>query len=80
MRHSAEDVVYVVDWDIPTNPPGRRRAFYRALRKLRKVHGLLGRLSTASVLVVRDRDLAWAVYHLAAEYGTAHIYTAIQEA
>ena len=73
-----KQTVWIVDWDIPLEPHSRRRAFYRALKKLRKGFGLEGSLSTASVLIVEDEELAWKVYELASSHGRSNIYQAIQ--
>jgi len=68
--------VYIVDYDIPTNPAWRRVYFYKKLRKLRTSHDLTGKLSTQSVLIVQDEELAKAVHALAMEYGKSNIYKA----
>lgn len=68
------DLVYIVDWDIPTEPAWRRAYFYKKLQKLRREYGFEGSLSTASVLIIQDRDFAMAVHALASEYGRSNIY------
>jgi len=67
--------VWIVDWDIPVGP--HRFGFYRELRRLRKRLGLVGRMSTMSVLITQDRQLALAVFELAARYTErVHLYEA----
>jgi len=74
-RVSPEAPVWIVDWDIPVGP--MRFGFYREMKRLRKELGLVGRMSTMSVLITEDEDLAWRVYHLALRYTKrAHIYEA----
>lgn len=67
---------YIVDWDIPSEPTSKRRAFYRHLEKLKLNLGLFSKMSTKSVLVTIDRRLAQRVYNLASQYGVANIYIA----
>jgi len=74
-RVPSDPPVWIVDWDIPVG--AMRFGFYRALRRLRKELGLVGRMSTMSVLITQDSDLAWRVYHLVLRYTErAHIYEA----
>lgn len=68
--------VFIVDWDLPTEPAWKRVYFYKKLRKLRAKHGLEGAMSTQSVLVVKDEQLAWDVHRLAKDYGKSNIYRA----
>jgi hypothetical protein len=68
-------VVWIVDWDIPLTKD--RFKFYRALRKLKKELGLHGAMSTMSVLITEDRELAFRVYDLALMFADkVHIYEA----
>lgn len=72
-------VVWVVDWDIPLTKD--RFRFYRALRRLRKELGLHGAMSTMSVLITEDEELAWRVYNLVVNYTSkVHIYEAREAA
>jgi len=74
-RVPSDPAVWIVDWDIPVG--AMRFGFYRALRRLRRELGLVGRMSTMSVLITQDRELAWRVYHLVLRYTErAHIYEA----
>jgi len=67
--------VWIVDWDIPVG--SRRFGFYRELRRLRERLGLVGRMSTMSVLITQDYQLALAVFSLAAQYTErVHLYEA----
>jgi hypothetical protein len=57
--------VYVVDYDIPREPAGKRVQFYRDLRKINT--GL--KYSTKSVFRIEEKELAEAVYWLVIAYG-----------
>ena len=68
-------VVWIVDWDIPLTK--NRFRFYRALRKLKKELGLHDPMSTKSVLVTKDEELAFRVFNLALMFtAKVHIYEA----
>jgi len=72
-RGLEKETVFIVDWDLPVGP--MRFGFYRALKRLRRDLGLHGRMSTMSVLITKDQDLATAVYHLARRFSTrVHLY------
>jgi len=76
---SEKEFLYIVDWDIPEHPASSRSAFYRALKKLRKERGIYGAMSTQSVLITNNRELATAVHSLASQYGRSHLYKAVEE-
>jgi len=59
------DSVYIVDYDIPRDPPGKRVQFYRDLKK---VNGQCN-FSTMSVICTEEKELAEAVYWLVTAYG-----------
>jgi len=70
------ETVWIVDWDLPENPPSRRRAFYRRLSQLcRQANGPWER-STQSVMKTLDRRLALRVYALASGFGRSNLYEA----
>lgn len=74
-RVASGDTVWIVDWDIPLTK--NRFRFYRALRKLKKELGLMGKMSSMSVLIMEDRELAFRVYDLAVMFADkVHIYEA----
>ena len=74
-RVARGNTVWIVDWDIPLTK--NRFRFYRALRKLRRELGLVGRMSSMSVLITEDRELAFRVYDLAVTFADrVHIYEA----
>jgi hypothetical protein len=63
--------VYIVDYDVPREPAGKRVQFYRDLKR---VSDSL-KYSTRSVLYTKERELAEAVYWLVMAYnGTANMY------
>jgi len=62
---------WLVDWDIPRE---RRFMFYYYLRKLKRRYNII--MSSASVLVTRERSIAEKVYRLATKYGKANLYRA----
>lgn len=74
-RVASKDTVWIVDWDIPL---GRDRyRFYRRLAKLKRELGLHGKMSSMSVLITEDRELAFRVYDLAVMFADkVHIYEA----
>jgi hypothetical protein len=68
-------VIWVVDWDISLSKD--RFRFYRALRKVKKELGIDGEMSTMSVLITQDKELAFRVYDLALTFADrVHIYEA----
>lgn len=68
--------IYIVDWDLPYQPPGLRRSFYRKLARLRKEWDLGSERSSFSVLRTANWELAKRVYELASGYGRANLYEA----
>ncbi|MGD2247084.1 MAG: hypothetical protein PVF58_01675 [Candidatus Methanofastidiosia archaeon] len=68
--------VYVVDYDIPVDQPGRRQ-FYRYLARILK--GCTWKKSSSSVIMVDDRCVAFSILQLAracnAQY--ANVYEAV---
>lgn len=64
---------YILDWDIPL---GRDRfVFYRQLAKLKKELGLQGSMSSMSVLITSDADLAERVFEIARQFAKCvHMY------
>lgn len=75
---TSQSAVWLIDYDLSMNKP--RRQFYREVKRLMNERGLMGALSTYSVIVVNDRELAIAVFDLATRYGRAHLYRAVQVA
>jgi len=74
MLHVAQsEKLFIVDWDIPAK---KRRLFYYYLMKLKKKYGLFGSMSTMSVMVVDNVEVARAVHNLAKKYGESHLYEA----
>jgi len=71
--------LFIIDYDIPRKPQSKRRAFYRRLAKIKHKMGLLGKMSTMSVLVTPDRALATQIYGLAKRYGRANLYTGFRK-
>lgn len=69
---STRETVWIVDYDLSMS--NSRRQFYREVKGLMRELGLMGSLSTYSVVVVKDEELARAVYALASRYGKAHLY------
>ena len=73
----SEDIIYIVDWDLPVG--NSRHGFYRALARLRNELGLHGSMSTMSVLITKDENLASQVYELAKKYAKrVHMYVGRQ--
>jgi hypothetical protein len=66
--------LWLIDYDLSTKDS--RRQFYRQVEKLISKTDLLNILSTYSVVVVQDGELARTVYTLASKYGKAHLYKA----
>ncbi|MGD2251187.1 MAG: hypothetical protein PVF58_22540 [Candidatus Methanofastidiosia archaeon] len=60
------DSMYIVDYDIPKDPAGKRVQFYRDLKK---VNDGQCNFSTMSVICTHKRELAEAVYWLVTAYG-----------
>jgi len=71
---STPETVWIVDYDL--RMANSRRQFYREAKRLMRELGLMGSLSTYSVVVVNDEELARAVHALASKYGRAHLYKA----
>jgi len=65
------DRIYLVDWGIPMQ---RRRMFYYNLNKIKVKYELVGSMSTQSVFIVADLELAREVHVLASRYGLSHFY------
>jgi len=73
----SEDTIYIVDWDLPVG--NSRRAFYRKLARLKEELGLHGQMSSMSVLITKDENLASQVYELAEKYTKrVHMYVGRQ--
>lgn len=67
--------VYIVDYDIPVEPPKRRIQFYRDMKKLQKTARMHPDYSTMSVFRTENRILAEAVYMLViAHGGSSYVY------
>ena len=67
--------VWLCEWDISLNR--NRFRFYRALGRLKKELKLEGQMSTMSVLITRDEELARRVFYLASEFTPrVHLYKA----
>jgi len=73
---SPPDRVWVVDWDIPAADKAARQRFYRRLRYIWLNYYGDTRMSTMSVLITDEEDLAREVYSLARKYGRANLYEA----
>jgi hypothetical protein len=58
--------MYIVDYDIPKDPAGKRVQFYRDLKK---VNDGQYNFSTMSVICTEEKELAEAVYWLVSTYG-----------
>jgi len=70
------DFVWVVDYDIPSNPTIRSR-FYRYIHRHARARGISNMRSTRSVIITRDELFARFVYQKAIELGgKAHLYLA----
>jgi len=78
-RRKTNQNLYIIDYDIPRNPQSKRRAFYRQLTKIKHKMGLLGKISTMSVLVTPDRATAMQIYDLAKKYGRTNLYTGFRK-
>ena len=67
--------VWIVDYDLPSNPTRIRVAFYRAVRKALKDLGIEHwEFSTASVVVVDDEAIARTIHIIAKQYGKSNLY------
>ena len=66
--------VFIVDWDIPEK---KRRMFYYYLNKIKVKREIMGSMSSMSVMIVKDRDLALEVFNLACNYGRSSIYEGV---
>jgi len=67
--------VWLVEYDIGLGK--NRFAFYRALKRLQNELGLFGQMSTMSVLITRDEELARRVFDLASKFTSrVHLYWA----
>ncbi|MGD2250949.1 MAG: hypothetical protein PVF58_21330 [Candidatus Methanofastidiosia archaeon] len=60
------DSMYIVDYDIPKEPAGKRVQFYRDLKK---VNDGQCNFSTMSVICTEEKELAEAVYWLVIGHG-----------
>jgi len=68
-------ICWLIEWDISLSKD--RFKFYRALRRLKRERGLMGSMSTMSVLITEDEELAFQVYDLALMFADrVHIYEA----
>lgn len=65
---------FIVDWDIPEK---KRRMFYYYLNKIKVRREIVGSMSSMSVMIVRDKDLALEVFSLASEYGRSSVYEGV---
>jgi len=66
--------LFVVDYDIPLEPHAKRRAFYRALRRILRKHEIQADRSTQSVWILNNQQLAEQIHYLAQSYGQSHLY------
>jgi len=73
---SESERVWVVDWDIPAADKAARQRFYRRLRYIWLNYYGDTRMSTMSVLITDEEDLAREVYQLARRFGRANLYEA----
>ncbi len=74
------NVVYVVDYDIPTSNPTKRVDFYRKVHRLLREHfGKEVKFSTQSCYFTEDEALAKKFLELAAEYSKkCNLYKAVK--
>ncbi len=70
--------LWVVDYDIPTEPKAKRMAFYRALWALLEEHKIVRTTSksTMSVWILDSQEIATQIHELAARFGVSHLYQA----
>lgn len=75
-----EQVVYVVDYDIPTSNPTKRVDFYRKVHRLLRQHyGKDIEFSTMSCYFTEDEELAKKFLELAGQYGKrCNLYRAVK--
>jgi len=75
-----ENVVYVVDYDIPTGNPTRRVDFYRKVHRLLRQHyGKDVKFSSYSCYFTKDEDLAKKFLELAGQYSKrCNLYKAVK--
>jgi len=73
-----EGMVWIVDWDIPSTSAALRVRFYRALKKLKKAYDIETEMSTKSVFVTDNEELARDIFGLSKGFGVAHLYEARQ--
>lgn len=74
------NMVYVVDYDIPTANPTKRVDFYRKVHRLLREHcGRKIKFSTQSCYFTEDEDLAKKFLELADQYSKkCHLYKAVK--
>ena len=74
------NVVYVVDYDIPTTNPTRRVDFYRKVHRLLKQHyGREVKFSSQSCYFTSDEELAKKLLELAGQYSKrCNLYKAVK--
>ena len=74
------NVVYVVDYDIPTKNPTKRVDFYRKVHRLLREHyGREVKFSTQSCYFIEDEDLAKKFLKLAGHYSKrCNLYRAVK--
>ena len=74
------NVVYVVDYDIPTTNPTRRVDFYRKVHRLLKQHyGREVKFSSQSCYFTDDESLAKELLELAGQYSKrCNLYKAVK--
>jgi hypothetical protein len=70
--------VWIVDYDIPSTPPRRRIAFYRAVYKVFSEAGIDWEFSTMSVHICADEAIARTLHSLAKQFGKSHLYRGVQ--
>ena len=75
-----EQVVYVIDYDIPTKNPTKRVDFYRRVHRLLRAHyGKDVEFSTMSCYFTDDEALAKKFWELAGEYSKrCNLYKAVK--
>ena len=67
-------IFFIIDYDLSLGLPSERRAFYRSLHKLLESVTHETVLSTQSVIVTKDRELAELIFELARGLGTVHLF------
>jgi hypothetical protein len=74
------NVVYVVDYDIPTANPTKRVDFYRKVHRLLREHyGKEVKFSTQSCYFTEDEELAKKFLQLAGQYSKrCNLYKAVK--